>query len=108
MKTLSKVLAISQKVLTELFVLLLFLYKAMISPFLGGGCRFLPSCSAYAREALQKHGLCRGTWLAIRRLLRCRPCGGSGYDPVPPSLATKERSALRHKQLTKSEIDTRT
>lgn len=48
-------------------------------------CRFTPSCSAYALEALAVHGVARGSWLAFRRLLRCHPWGGSGYDPVPPN-----------------------
>lgn len=47
-------------------------------------CRFVPSCSTYASEALQEHGALRGTWLSIRRLSRCHPWGGEGYDPVPP------------------------
>jgi putative membrane protein insertion efficiency factor len=47
-------------------------------------CRFQPTCSAYALEALEKHGAIRGSWLALRRILRCHPGGGSGYDPVPP------------------------
>ena len=46
-------------------------------------CRFAPSCSAYAIEALERHGAIRGSWLALKRLLRCHPWGGSGYDPVP-------------------------
>lgn len=47
-------------------------------------CRFVPSCSTYATEALQEHGAIRGTWLSVRRLSRCHPWGGEGYDPVPP------------------------
>lgn len=47
-------------------------------------CRFVPSCSTYASEALQEHGAVRGTWLSLRRLSRCHPWGGDGYDPVPP------------------------
>jgi hypothetical protein len=60
------------------------IYQATLSPFLGGHCRFLPSCSEYAIEALRTHGALRGGWLALRRILRCHPFGGSGYDPVPP------------------------
>ncbi len=58
-------------------------YRRWISPALPPACRFVPSCSAYAEEALRKHGAARGGWLAARRLLRCHPFGGSGYDPVP-------------------------
>ena len=58
-------------------------YRRWISPALPPSCRFVPSCSAYAEEALKKHGAARGGWLALRRLLRCHPFGGSGYDPVP-------------------------
>ncbi len=58
-------------------------YRRWISPALPPACRFVPSCSAYAEEALAKHGAARGSWLAARRLLRCQPFGGSGYDPVP-------------------------
>ena len=59
-------------------------YKLMLSPLFTGACRFHPSCSTYAADALRAHGLLAGTWLAVRRLARCRPFGGSGYDPVPP------------------------
>ncbi|MCP5201794.1 MAG: membrane protein insertion efficiency factor YidD [Gammaproteobacteria bacterium] len=58
-------------------------YRVVLSPLLGPRCRYLPSCSAYALEALERHGLLRGGWLAVRRVLRCHPWGGSGYDPVP-------------------------
>ena len=58
-------------------------YQAGISPWLGPGCRFEPSCSRYAVEAIERHGLGRGGWLAVRRLGRCHPLGDSGYDPVP-------------------------
>jgi len=58
-------------------------YRLILSPWLGHSCRFQPTCSAYALEALEKHGALRGLWLTARRLLRCRPGGGSGYDPVP-------------------------
>jgi len=58
-------------------------YRAVVSPWLGPACRFTPSCSAYAEEAVRKHGSAKGSWLAVKRLLRCHPWGGSGYDPVP-------------------------
>ncbi len=58
-------------------------YRLAISPWLGASCRFDPTCSSYAIEALQVHGILKGTWLAVRRIGRCNPWGGSGYDPVP-------------------------
>lgn len=58
-------------------------YQRVISPLTPPCCRFTPTCSHYAIEALQKHGPLRGTWLAVRRICRCHPWGGSGYDPVP-------------------------
>lgn len=59
------------------------LYRYFISPLTGPNCRFTPSCSAYALEALERHGAIRGSWLAARRILRCHPWGGCGHDPVP-------------------------
>lgn len=58
-------------------------YQLCISPMLGPSCRFTPTCSQYAVEALRKHGPLKGSWLAVRRICRCHPWGGSGYDPVP-------------------------
>lgn len=58
-------------------------YQLCISPMLPPSCRFVPTCSQYALEAIRKHGPFRGTYLAVRRILRCHPWGGSGYDPVP-------------------------
>lgn len=59
------------------------LYQITLSPYMGRECRYTPTCSNYAIEALQKHGLLKGSFLAIKRILRCAPWGGSGYDPVP-------------------------
>ncbi|HEV7642433.1 MAG TPA: membrane protein insertion efficiency factor YidD [Pyrinomonadaceae bacterium] len=59
------------------------LYKTFVSPFLPSACRFQPTCSEYAMQALEKHGSIRGTGLAIYRLLRCQPFSKGGYDPVP-------------------------
>lgn len=59
------------------------LYRATFSPLVGMNCRYHPTCSAYALEALEKHGALKGGWLAARRILRCHPFGGSGFDPVP-------------------------
>lgn len=60
-------------------------YRLILSPILGHSCRYMPSCSAYALEALETHGAVRGGWLAFRRICRCHPWGGSGLDPVPPA-----------------------
>ena len=66
------------------FILLIQLYKYALSPLLGANkCRYQPSCSTYAVEALKKHGLFKGGYLAVKRILSCHPWGGSGYDPVP-------------------------
>jgi putative membrane protein insertion efficiency factor len=58
-------------------------YQRFISPLLGSRCRFAPSCSQYAVEALRVHGAARGLWLSVRRLARCHPFNAGGYDPVP-------------------------
>ena len=58
-------------------------YRATFSPLVGMNCRYHPTCSAYAMEALARHGALRGGWLALRRILRCHPLGGSGVDDVP-------------------------
>jgi putative membrane protein insertion efficiency factor len=63
---------------------LLTAYKGILSPHFTGSCRFLPSCSDYARQAIVEHGVIRGSWLATRRLARCHPFGQHGFDPVPP------------------------
>ncbi|MDX2074003.1 MAG: membrane protein insertion efficiency factor YidD [Alphaproteobacteria bacterium] len=69
-----------------LFLFLIRAYRLAISPFLGTHCRFQPSCSCYAAEALTAHGAMRGSLLAAGRLLRCHPFAESRYDPVPPPL----------------------
>ncbi|HKK12810.1 MAG TPA: membrane protein insertion efficiency factor YidD [Flavobacteriaceae bacterium] len=72
-----------KKVLIYPFLLLIKVYQTLISPLVPATCRYQPTCSHYAKEALEKHGLFRGGWLAIKRILSCHPWGGSGYDPVP-------------------------
>ncbi|MGB0366832.1 MAG: membrane protein insertion efficiency factor YidD [Flavobacteriaceae bacterium] len=67
----------------SLFILLIQAYQWLISPLLPPSCRFTPSCSHYGIEALQKHGLIRGIYLTISRILRCHPWSKGGYDPVP-------------------------
>lgn len=73
--------------LSRLVVIILLLpirfYQVCISPYTPPSCRFTPTCSEYARQALLKHGPVKGLWLAVKRILRCNPWGGSGYDPVP-------------------------
>lgn len=76
-------LNIFTKSLGWLLMLPIRFYRKYISPLTPPSCRFTPTCSEYAIEAITKHGPFKGTWLAIRRVLRCRPGGGSGYDPVP-------------------------
>jgi putative membrane protein insertion efficiency factor len=78
MKTIGQVLALPLRGLV-------WIYRYAVSPLLGANCRFQPTCSAYAEEALRRHGAFKGGWLAIKRIARCHPWGGSGYDPVPGS-----------------------
>lgn len=72
-----------RKILTFPLIALVRFYQLCISPLKPPTCRFTPTCSQYALEALRKHGPIKGSWLALRRILRCHPWGGSGYDPVP-------------------------
>ncbi len=69
--------------LTACLTLLIRGYQWLVSPWLGPCCRYEPSCSVYALEAIDRHGTLRGSWLSLRRLSRCHPVGGSGYDPGP-------------------------
>lgn len=70
---------------TEVGCRLVRFYQLCISPFIGGraACRFVPTCSEYTKQAIEKYGLIRGTWMGMKRISRCRPGGGCGYDPVP-------------------------
>lgn len=75
-------------------------YRLAFSPWVGHGCRYQPTCSAYAMEALQRHGGVKGFYLMIRRILRCHPWGGHGYDPVPgadPEHDCKQRLNSRNR-----------
>jgi putative membrane protein insertion efficiency factor len=68
-----------------LLIGLINLYRWFVSPLLGPNCRFYPTCSCYAQEAIRHHGPLRGSWLAARRIGRCHPWNPGGYDPVPPA-----------------------
>lgn len=84
-----------KQILVFPLVLLVKFYQVCISPFTPPACRFTPTCSQYALEALRRHGPVKGLYLALRRILRCHPWGGSGYDPVPEEFHffhAKERS----------------
>jgi hypothetical protein len=72
-----------KKILIFPFLLLIKIYQLVISPLTPATCRYQPTCSHYAKEALEKHGLFRGGKLALKRIFSCHPWGGSGYDPVP-------------------------
>lgn len=67
-------------------------YQHFISPLTPATCRFTPTCSHYTLEAIQKHGAFKGTWLGLKRISRCHPWGGSGYDPVPKKLQRENNS----------------
>jgi hypothetical protein len=69
--------------LTKLLIGLIRLYQITLSPWLGGACRYTPTCSNYGIQALEKYGAFKGGWLTIKRVVSCNPWGGSGYDPVP-------------------------
>jgi putative membrane protein insertion efficiency factor len=69
----------------QVLLLSIKLYQLCLGPFVGGHCRFYPSCSTYAAEAIDTHGALRGSWLAVKRLMRCHPWHAGGVDPVPPA-----------------------
>ena len=79
----NRFLQILKKVAIAPFIFLIKFYQVCISPLKPACCRFTPTCSQYALEALRKYGPIKGSWLTIKRLSRCHPWGGSGYDPVP-------------------------
>ncbi|MCX4349304.1 MAG: membrane protein insertion efficiency factor YidD [Alphaproteobacteria bacterium] len=74
-----------------LLILPIRFYQKFLSPLFPGCCRYRPTCSQYMIEAIQIHGICKGLWLGTKRMLRCHPWGGSGYDPVPPRTTDKQR-----------------
>jgi len=74
-------------------------YRFFISPLYGQVCRYHPSCSSYALEAITVHGSLRGSWLAVRRVARCHPWAAGGYDPVPPKATDPDSVAVHHPHL---------
>ena len=79
----ARLIALPGKLIQQLLLALIQVYRYALSPFLGQRCRFHPSCSAYAAEALTRYGPLRGSWLAIKRVFRCHPFHPGGHDPVP-------------------------
>ncbi len=75
--------------MTKLLVIFIRAYQYLLSPFLGNNCRYHPTCSDYACQAVHAHGPLRGLWLALRRIGRCHPWSAGGHDPVPPYPAAK-------------------
>jgi putative membrane protein insertion efficiency factor len=91
-------LSFAGRIATAVLKAPIFVYRLMISPLLPPSCRYLPTCSAYALEAIDRHGPVKGLWLAMRRISRCHPItwlgGGAGYDPVPDCAG--QRHASKH------------
>jgi putative membrane protein insertion efficiency factor len=71
--------------MTRILLAMIAGYRLLLSPFLGQNCRFYPTCSAYAAEAIERHGALRGSWLALKRIAKCHPWHPGGVDPVPPA-----------------------
>ena len=80
-----------KRILTFPFLLLIRFYQVAISPYIPASCRYSPTCSHYAIEALEVHGLFKGSWIAIKRISKCHPWGGKGYDPVPEKKAPNKK-----------------
>ncbi len=72
-----------KKIIEAPFIALIKIYKHLVSPYLPNACRYTPTCSQYAEEAIRKYGVFKGTYLAVKRISRCHPWGGHGIDPVP-------------------------
>lgn len=81
-----------KRILSAFFIFLVRIYQYAISPLLGANCRYTPTCSAYTVEAIKTHGPFKGGWMGIKRISRCHPWGGHGYDPVPPKEDGKQAS----------------
>ena len=84
------------KLLSLILRALIRTYQLTISPYLAPSCRYYPSCSSYGLEAVERHGPFYGAWLTLRRLLRCHPWGGEGYDPVPERSGRAREAQDRH------------
>ena len=84
--SLQRLAKLINKIVTVSCLLVVHAYRYLISPLIGHSCRYTPSCSEYALQALKEHGAYKGCYLTIKRLLRCHPWGGRGYDPVPKKL----------------------
>ena len=80
-----------KKIFAKFFIALIKIYQYVLSPLLPSSCRYTPSCSAYGIEALKKHGAWKGGWLTMKRVARCNPWGGSGYDPVPEKIEKRKK-----------------
>jgi len=78
-----KALMVVSKTISAMIAAALLTYRALVSPLFAPCCRFAPSCSVYAGQAVERHGVLRGTWLALKRVLRCHPFHPGGWDPVP-------------------------
>lgn len=70
-------------ILSQILILFIKGYRLVVSPYLPNSCRYNPTCSQYGIDAISKHGPLKGSWLTVKRILRCHPWGGHGYDPVP-------------------------
>lgn len=77
-------LSFVKKVFANILIAIVRFYQLAISPLYPATCRYAPTCSQYMIEAIRVHGVLRGTWMGLRRISKCHPWGGSGYDPVPP------------------------
>jgi putative membrane protein insertion efficiency factor len=101
--TLKRAVALVLMPLGFALIVLIKIYQYMLSPLMPPTCRYLPTCSAYAAEAVQRHGAIVGAWLALRRLARCHPWGGHGYDPVPKKCASNHAAQDRRPAMTSGE-----
>ncbi len=86
------------KIIRAIPLALIRFYQIFISPIFPSSCRYQPTCSVYAFEAIEKHGVLKGGWLGLRRISRCHPWGGSGYDPVPGTEHAEAEQAARSTQ----------